>query len=200
MGLTLYDNPLSSNALKVRFLLAELGLQYESVEVPFDRPRPDRLTRFHPVGGIPALADDDFRLGESNTILRYLAAREGRGDLYPGDLRERARVDWALDTWSTFVRPAIFPLEVAAGVLGPRDQAALEAALPRAEEMLDTIERFVAHNGTVTGSFTIADCCAAPTLFRSRALPLDFVRWPKLGLLRKTLTVRPAFQQAGPVR
>lgn len=40
MGLLLYDNPLSSNALKVRLLLAELGLPYERQTVPFDLPGP----------------------------------------------------------------------------------------------------------------------------------------------------------------
>ena len=74
MTLVLYDNPLSSNALKARFLLAELGLEYERREVPFDEPRPPWLTEFHPFGRIPALDDDGFRLGGSNTILRYLAS------------------------------------------------------------------------------------------------------------------------------
>ena len=36
----LHDNPISSNALKVRFLLAELGLGYERVAVPSARARP----------------------------------------------------------------------------------------------------------------------------------------------------------------
>jgi glutathione S-transferase len=31
MGLILYDNPASSNAMKVRFPLAELGLPYQSI-------------------------------------------------------------------------------------------------------------------------------------------------------------------------
>jgi glutathione S-transferase len=39
--LELYDHPVSSNALKVRFLLAELGLDYERIRVPIERPRPD---------------------------------------------------------------------------------------------------------------------------------------------------------------
>ena len=57
MGLLLYDNPVSSNALKVRFMLAELGLGYERRTVPFDLPRPDWYLAVNPVGGIPALDD-----------------------------------------------------------------------------------------------------------------------------------------------
>ena len=37
------------------------------------------------------MQDGEFELGESNAILRYLANREGRDDLYPVEPRERAR-------------------------------------------------------------------------------------------------------------
>ena len=202
MALTLYDSPGSSNAFKVRFLLAELGLDYERIDVPFARPRPDWYLALNPVGGIPTLRDVDLTLAESNAILRYLAAREGRADLYPTDLRARARIDWLLDAWSTLVRPAIIPLERACGLFGDHDAGAAEAARPWTEAVFDSVEQLVADNGAMTGTFTIADCCAAPTLFRSAklGLPLDFGRWPKLAHIRETVTGRPAFTAAGPVR
>ena len=96
-GLVLYDNPRSSNALKVRFLLAELGLAHERRAVDLARPRPEGYIALNPVGGIPTLDDDGFVLSESHAILRYLAAREGRDDLLPADPFERARVDEFLD-------------------------------------------------------------------------------------------------------
>ena len=43
--LVLYDHPASSNALKARFLLAELGLEYERRHVPFAEPRPADTSR-----------------------------------------------------------------------------------------------------------------------------------------------------------
>ena len=97
MALLLYDNPVSSNALKVRFMLAEVGLTYERRTVPFDLPRPDWYLAVNRVGGIPTLADGNLVLAESHAILRYLADREQRSDLYPPDLRERAAVDEFLD-------------------------------------------------------------------------------------------------------
>ncbi|HZO48734.1 MAG TPA: glutathione S-transferase family protein [Gaiellaceae bacterium] len=201
-GLTLYDNPTSSNALKVRFLLAELGLDYERVEVPLARPRPDWYLALNPVGGIPTLVDGELVLPESNTILRYLAAREGRNDLYPDDLAARARVDRLLDTWSTFVRPALFPLERACGLFGEHDEAAASRALEQLDPVLDAVERLVADNGTMTGAFTIADVCVAPTLFRSAKLelPIDWTRRPRLAAVREAVTGRASFAAAGPVR
>ena len=209
MALVLYDHPVSSNALKVRFLLAELGLEYEKVHVPFAEPRPELLTRHHPFGRIPLLEDGDVRVGESNTILRYLAHRERRFDLYPEGPAERARVDWALDTWSTSVRPALFPLErlvalnvdAEAGEGDPEraDPEEVAAGMARAQGPLDNFERFVAGNGTVLGDFTIADCSVGPALWRSYRLPLDFARWPKVALLRETIAKHPSFVAAGPV-
>ena len=209
MGLLLYDNPASSNALKVRFLLAELGLAYERRRVPFPRPRPAWYLERYPFGTIPFLEDGDVALGESNAILRYLAKREKRVDLYPSDLASRARVEWALDAWSTQFRSALFPaervglmhrdLEQGGGKAEDADQDELFEAIEAARPKFDLMEAFVADNGTVVGTFTIADCAFAPVLWRWYRLPLDFDPWPKVGRLRDAVTGRPAFQAAGPV-
>ena len=53
--------------------------------MPIARPRPHAYVALNPVAGIPTLEDDDFVLAESNTILRYLAEREGRDDLAASD-------------------------------------------------------------------------------------------------------------------
>ena len=81
MTYVLHDNALSSNAQKVRFLLAELGQTAELREVPFAYPRPDWHLAVNPLGGIPALIHDGFELAESNTVLRYLATARGHADL-----------------------------------------------------------------------------------------------------------------------
>ena len=109
--LLLYYHPVSSNALKARFLLAELGLEYDTKHVPFAQPRPDWYTAVNPFGRIPTLVDGDLVLPESNAILRYLAHRQERYDLFPLEPGDRAPVDYALDAWSTQVRPPLFPLE-----------------------------------------------------------------------------------------
>jgi glutathione S-transferase len=209
--LTLYDNPVSSNALKVRFLLAELGLEYERRYVPFARPRPEWLTSFHPLGTIPAIDDGRVRLAESNAILRYMAHRERRYDLYPEDPADRAPVDWALDTWSTEIRPGLYALEMAALFYsdsddwetggGPAEDANEEAvarAVPQAVAALERFESFLSGADIVLDRLTIADCAAAPALWRSFRLPLSLERFPKVAHLRGSLSARPSFAAAGP--
>jgi glutathione S-transferase len=41
VSLVLYDNPGSSNVMKVRLLLAEIREEYKRVRVPLPRPQPD---------------------------------------------------------------------------------------------------------------------------------------------------------------
>src|SRR5579871_1295886 len=193
--------------MKVRFLLAELGLDYERRLVPMAQPRPDWYVERTPFATIPFLEDGELALGESNAILRYLANREGRADLYPVAPAERAEVDWALDAWATYFRGGFSPAERAGLMHRPMeegggrpedtDQDALARGLEQLRPRLDAMERFVAANGTVVGAFTIADCAFGPVLWRSYRLPIALEPWPKVALLRDTISARPAFQSIG---
>lgn len=200
MSLVVYGNPNSSNALKVRFALAEMTLEHETIEVSLEWPRPDWYTAIQPTGRVPLLADGDLLVGESNTILRYLADREGRDDLYPADPRSRSQVDWAMDVWSTTVRPALARLEGAVLFSGDAaDPDRVAAATPAVDEALDVWEQFVRGDGTTLEWFSIADMCAAPVLWRSLRLPIDLAGRPRTAALRLALSERPAFVAAGPV-
>lgn len=205
--LALWDHPHSSNALKVRFLLAELDLTYDRRRVPLARPRPAEYLAVNPIGGIPALDDDGFQLAESHAILRYLATREGRVDLYPTDARERARVDEFLDRFATGLRTALFRHEALA--LGwtsehgfrpqDADPAAAEAIVPELGDALDRLEVVVGDGFTVLDRFTIADCAIAPVLFRTLLTRLPLDGHPRLAGLRERLLARPAWSHADPV-
>jgi glutathione S-transferase len=88
----LYNSAVSGNCYKVRLLLAQLGIEYETVEVSVvDRSnRAELLGGLNPALRVPTLVLDDGRpLAESNAILWYF----GEGTAYvPEDAYERARV------------------------------------------------------------------------------------------------------------
>ena len=206
--LVLFDNPVSSNALKVRFLLAELELDHERREIPLARPRPGWYLEINPLGGVPSIDDDGFRLAESHAILRYLARRQGRADLYPAAAGEQARVDEFLDRFNTGIRAAFFRHEVPA--LGySRDKGGFNAVPPDPERAavveqeirptLRLLDELVSPDAAVLGRFTIADCALAPVLFRTTVTGLDLSPYPTLEALRASLTGRPAFGRADPV-
>ncbi len=208
MTIVLYDNPRSSNALKVRFGLTEVGLAYERREVPFAQPRPDWYRALNPVAGIPTLDDDGFVLSESNAILRYLATREARDDLYPASARERATVDELMERWVATIRPAFFKVEVPAlGFVAGKGMGAgppdLDRAAPATSEIqpvLDVLEAVVGDDGyAVLGRLTLADIVAAPILFRSTKYALDLSARPRISRWRDTVITRPTFIAADPV-
>ena len=64
---------------------------------------------------------------------------------------------------------------------------------------LDVFEQFIADNGTVLGGFTIADVAAGPVIWRTKRLPLELERWPKILRFRDAIEARPAFKAAEPV-
>ena len=173
----LHDHPRSSNAQKVRFLLGVLGLEYERRTVPFGVDRPDWHLAVNPLGGIPALIDGELVLPESNAILRYLAAREGRGDLLPADPRERAPVDWTLDAVATSLRPACREIDAPAygwrlrrGIgAEPPQPDALPEAIAGVKPTLAAFSRMLGSGGYAChGRLTVADCGAMPSLWRLR--------------------------------
>lgn len=204
--LILWDHPDSSNGLKVRFLLAELGLDHETRPVPMTRPRPDEYVAVNPLGGIPTLQDGELTLSESQAILRYLATREGREDLYPGDPHERAIVDQFLERWTNGLRTALFRVELhalgwtLAGGFAP-ENADLAKAREAAEEIapqLTLLEGLVGPKFTVLGRFTIADCAIAPALYRTTVTGQDLSPYPTLRSLRDGLIARPGWKAAEP--
>jgi glutathione S-transferase len=171
--IVLYDNRDSTNANKVRFLLAELGLDHEVREMPL-RDKPDEYFEIHPFGLVPALIDGDLVITESNVALRYLAEREGRSDLRGVNAVQRARIDGLLDTLSLELRPALWAVEepVVYGVELPADErttrhTALVAAAGAYERLLD------ADGPYALGTFTIADCAIAGRCFYLPKLGLE---------------------------
>jgi glutathione S-transferase len=203
----LYDNPVSTNALKVRFMLAELGLDYERREVPIERPRPEWYVEVNPLAGIPSLSDGDLVLSESNAILRYLANRQSRHDLYPAEPGARARIDMMLDRFALSIRPAFFQVErLALGFTptagfgsAPGDRDAARAAEREVAATVRLFDELVDPSGYWLGRFTIADIAAAPVLFRTTVTGMNLDPYPNLSRMRDTLLARPAFAAAGAV-
>ena len=191
--LTLYDNSASSNALKVRFLLRELELDVETLEIPLSDERPGWYYDIHPFGLVPCLVDGDLAIPESNTALRYLAAREGRDDLYPAEPAARARADLIMDALSLQLRPALWEAEKVVVYGAPADA---DIATPLAEA-LTAWESLLDDGGWCAGGrFSIADCAAAGRLMHIDRLPVDLERLPRVAAMLGAARARPAYRAA----
>lgn len=91
---TLYHSPASTCSQKVRFVLAEKGLEWESKVLNLrkgDQFDPEYL-KINPKGVVPVLIDGDQTLTESAIICEYLNDKFPDPPLMPSDPLSRARV------------------------------------------------------------------------------------------------------------
>lgn len=98
MALVFYHGHGSPYSWRVWLALEHLGVPYELKVLSFqekDTTKPD-FVAINPRHKVPTITDDGFGLWESIVILEYLderfAANEPAKRLYPGDLKNRARI------------------------------------------------------------------------------------------------------------
>ncbi|KAJ9471251.1 Glutathione S-transferase T3 [Diplonema papillatum] len=83
----------------------EIVMAIPGAKAPRGTRSPEYLEKY-PSGTIPAIDDDGFCLSESNAILPYLCDKNGWSDMYPKDLKLRARCDQFLHWYHRSVREA----------------------------------------------------------------------------------------------
>ena len=84
----LIDAPRCPYCARVRIVLAEKAVDYETVEIDLSH-RPDWVYELNETGRVPIL-DDEFVLPESEVIMAYLDERFPEPPLLNGNLQERA--------------------------------------------------------------------------------------------------------------
>src|SRR5436190_23894939 len=159
--LKVYGRANSINVRKVLWMLAEIGLEYEREDWGrgFRSTEDPVFRKINPVGVVPVIDDGAFRLRESNTIVRYLAEKHGRADLYPKDLQARATIeawmDWASTDFGNGMRPVFHGLIVK----NPAYADKVEGGIKEWSGQMRVLEQHLATSGPyVMGkSFTIGD-------------------------------------------
>jgi glutathione S-transferase len=93
--LKIWGRTTSSNVQKVLWCCAELGIEYERVDLggPFGGNRDPEYLAMNPNGRVPTISDDGLILWESNTICRYLTVTRQGERLYPAAPAARAKVE-----------------------------------------------------------------------------------------------------------
>lgn len=198
--LTIYGRVNSVNVQKVLWCLAELGVRYERIDAGLEHGKntePSYLA-LNPNGKVPLLVDGSFSLWESNTIVRYLAAKHGFGTLCPASLETRALaerwMDWQL---STLVGPVntVFRELVRRGP-AERDLAAVERATREANKAVALLEAHLASTPYVAGErFTMGDIPVGATVHRWLEIPgVERPPFPAVRAWRERLAARAAFR------
>src|SRR5260370_25745998 len=178
----------SSNVQKVMWAIGELGLEHERVDIggKFGGNKEPAYLAMNPNGLVPTLQDGDLTVWESNTIVRYLAARYGAGKLEPADWKSRALANQWMDWQLSVVGPA-----TSGGVWGlirtppeAPDQAAIATSQAKTTEAINIFDDALAHAPYSAGPvFSMRDIPLGLMAYRFRQLVperpklVHFERW-----------------------
>ena len=202
MALRIYGVP-KSRTFRALWAAEELGIPYENVPVDSKEgaKRPEYLA-VNPVGKIPAIDDDGFRLSESLAITTYLVKRHG-GPLQPASLQDEARaLQWALWGATEIERPAI-DMVSNRYVLPPdrRDAALAQSSQAQLERPLGVLDAQLAGAPYLLGErFTVADLNVSSLLYTAWFNKVDFSRWPRIADWLERCLTRPAARVARKMR
>jgi len=169
--LELWGRKNAYNVQKALWVLAELELEYVHHDVGStlgDLETPEFLA-LNPHARIPLLADDGAVVWESNSIVRYLAARYGSGRLWSEDALERSYAERWMDWELTRLQPDFIDLFWGYYRTPPesRKQSAIDAAQQRCARHFELIDQHLAQQQYLAGeSFTMGDIPCAVCLYR----------------------------------
>lgn len=111
--LKIWGRNTSSNVQKVIWALGEMKLPFDRIDVggAFGKTKDASYLAMNPNSLVPTLEEEDgFTLWESNSIIRYLAAKHADRTLEPADLRTRALAQKWMDWQLSVLGPAIVPV------------------------------------------------------------------------------------------
>jgi len=196
----------SSTAFRVRIALAlkGVGYDYKAVNLRAGEQHQQAFLDCNPSGGVPALVDGDFNLGQSLAILDYLDARYPEPRLIPQDPLQRARVLELVNVIACDIHP----------VNNLRVQLYLKNTLGVTEEQKNiwyrhwveqgfaVVEHLLEQHGSTPYCFgtspTLADCCLVPQVWSAARVGCDIAAYPRINMVYQHCRAQPAFIRAAP--
>ncbi|MEN3342923.1 MAG: glutathione S-transferase [Actinomycetota bacterium] len=154
--LTLYDAARCPYCARARIVLAEKGVEYETIEVDLT-DRPGWIYEKNATGRVPVLEEDGWLLPESAVIMEYLEERYPEPPLLPADAADRALARLWIFRHDAFTKPYYALRRGEAGAAEHLDEelAGLDAALE-------------ARPWLGGASYGLADIAYAPWVLRAR--------------------------------
>jgi len=162
----------SSNVQKVMWAIGEMELAHERIDIggPFGKNKEPAYLAMNPNGLVPTLEEDDgFLLWESNSVVRYLAAKHRATVLEPIDLKTRALANQWMDWQLSVLGPAITPVFWGLIRTPPekRDMAAIEAAKVKTIDAAKMLDARLGKTPFVAGdAFTYGDIPVGVMIYR----------------------------------
>ncbi|MGK7664337.1 MULTISPECIES: glutathione S-transferase family protein [unclassified Marinovum] len=199
----LYNANFSPNALRVRAVAHELGVELEIVEVDI-RAGDNRAAEFlarNSNAKVPVLEDGNFVLWESRAICAYLAGIRSEAGLYPDGLKTRALVDqWAW--WQAIhLGPAMQKLSFELFLkekfgMGDPDPTVVEAERKATDQFLAVLETGLDDKDWIAGALSLADFYLATTFMYRDQAGISLDEFPRIAGWIGRLEARDSWQKA----
>ena len=190
----------SSNVRKALWIAHELGLDFDSIDAggAFGVVNEPHYRARNPNGLVPMLEDGDLTLWESNTIVRYLCAKQA-SDFYPSDLQARANAEKWMD-WTTSTLADPFKAVFWGIVRTPADQQnwdSINAGRQACIDALKTVEQALAEQPYLSGqAFGMGDIPLGCFIYAWFEMPIERPAMPHLEAWYQRLQQRPAYRKA----
>ena len=199
MSITVHGHPLSPFVRKVLLTLDAKGIEYENIPV-FPGDSSPAFRAVSPLGKIPLLQHDDFKIADSSVICRYLDRVFPDKPIYPADPKLEARACWVEEYADTKV------IENCAGLFQqrflfprmynrPTDQAVVDNILANGmPPVLEYLESIAPESGYFVGNaLSIADIAVTTSFLQAQYgdFQVDSSKYPKLGNYLKAAFASP---------
>src|SRR5918998_2139753 len=189
----------SSNVQKAMWAVGELGLPHERLDVggAFGKTKEEPYISMNPNSLVPTLEEDGFILWESNSIIRYLAAKHGVSTLDPANPQTRALanqwMDWQLSVAGPAIRDAFWGL-----IRTPpdkQDKAAITKSQQMTTDAMRILDRQLGKTAYVAGdAFSMGDIPVGVMAYRFRQLVPERPPLNNLERWYAAIATRPAFR------
>ena len=195
----------NSRAVRILWLLEELGLPYELNKMAFHPKdlKSDEHRARHPLGRIPVLEDGDIMIWESGAITEYILERHKNGGLKPAvDAPEYpAYLQW-FHYCEGMVMPPVNTIIVHTLLLPPdrRDETVLGQAQRLLTRSLAPVNEALEGKDYLIGNFSAADTMLGHSVVMSNRLGCVTDEMTNLKAYAARLEGRPAFQKADSVK
>lgn len=145
---------------RVRFVLAEKGINVDIVNVSEDASAAEDLAELNPYNEAPTLVDRDLVLYDAGVINEYLDERYPHPPLMPVDPVSRAQLRLVhfrvLRDWF----PMAMEVEATSGKRGEKPRRQLKESIIAANDL------FRMHDFVLSPELTLIDCTLGPLLWR----------------------------------
>jgi glutathione S-transferase len=179
--ITLYDAARCPYCARVRIVLAEKGIEHETIEIDLD-DRPDWIYEKNSTGRVPVVEEEGWVMPESAVIMEYLDERYPDPPLLGDDPADRALARLRILRAEDFTRP-YYALR-----RGENYGRALFA------EQLGRLDARLQERPWLSGAgYGLADIAYVPWVLRARdRLGVDLGPYPGVGEWLTRLLERPA--------